>query len=66
MSYVSLIADELEVSVLEQEFKPEGVLLADYFGGAMNWSKFEFEFESSQVDLSSMDVMPAIGLMALV
>jgi hypothetical protein len=49
-------ADELEVSVVEQEFKPKGVLLADYFGDAMNWSKFEFEFESSQVDLSSMDM----------
>jgi hypothetical protein len=28
-------ADELEVSIVEQEFKPMGVLLADYFGDTM-------------------------------
>ena len=48
--------DELQVSVLDTEFKPKGVLLADYFGDAMEWSKFEFEFESSKVDLNSISV----------
>jgi len=45
-------ADALEVSIVEQEFKPKGVLLADLshvisVHDAMHWSEFEFDFENN-------------------